>query len=779
MIILRKCMFQGDLSIRLVCLYSYIYLSKYSLENHYKGDLSFDNLYIDYSAYMLKSLQQEYPLREHIYTLLSSIYNLHPHLSEDFCTYIYNYISQRIIPGESITLPQYIENPTGMEQGEPFALLIQKCVYILDIEKKRNENISPIIRTIETRIDSLYISLLQREIEEWGLEKTMVYTGDEGKTNFYRYKQLQSLYMCFLSRDLQVIQQYMTLRASQSMVTDDAHIPTKEMENIIILLKHLNRLDVVCPEKEKRSNIYTEGNDRIDIEREIPTPGILFLHILFDENGENSSMGTFLDELKQYIYLYVIIFTTIKKRLGFLTAYLTYDSRGNPEEISHYRTEYREIGYYIQQLYHYFLNNIDGIREYQPYAITCQKIIFQIIELDIQVSQVEYIYLNRGDNIYTQGNIDMDLYTYIYNNISSLLNRIYMLTNDTNMNDYMSFYIKEFESFKESPKSPFIEGSVSQFTFLLPYIYHHIDLAPLLTLVKDILWNNQYDNSSSFVSASLLFYLSLPFYTPTPLINIQILTENTYRVANNDNDVSISVPILECINADITNTVCCGLLEYYKHIFSHIQSLLTMLNIYNDKNKEIAVNIQELIPHYYSLYKERMDCMLSLYTPICTSLSHLCVCLLPIATLQAVVTLISDVYKDLNQLIKTMFIEPTYIPSQLVRHLCLYIYNHLTPNLYVTFHLLQHETAPGSNRIKSQTKLIPNTIYRIETYEQTLIASASKTKNILDLSKYVRRSTARDFRIKDDIIDKLFTEETEEGSSQESVQRRKRQKTQE
>lgn len=75
----------------------------------------------------------------------------------------------------------------------------------------------------------------------------------------------------------------------------------------------------------------------------------------------------------------------------------------------------------------------------------------------------------------------------------------------------------------------------------------------------------------------------------------------------------------------------------------------------------------------------------------------------------------------------------------------------------------------GTSRAKSQVRLLPSIIYRIELFEQSLMLSKTKTKGILDLTKYmdtgcsdfsrfVKRSTSRDFKIHDDIIEKAFKE---------------------
>lgn len=85
-------------------------------------------------------------------------------------------------------------------------------------------------------------------------------------------------------------------------------------------------------------------------------------------------------------------------------------------------------------------------------------------------------------------------------------------------------------------------------------------------------------------------------------------------------------------------------------------------------------------------------------------------------------------------------------PIQSLDKLVQVISEKLTPLIYNLIHVIQK---PGDrdSHIKKQAKLIPEVIFAIEQYEATLVQVNKKTKGNVNLTMYVRRSTARDFRI--------------------------------
>ena len=65
--------------------------------------------------------------------------------------------------------------------------------------------------------------------------------------------------------------------------------------------------------------------------------------------------------------------------------------------------------------------------------------------------------------------------------------------------------------------------------------------------------------------------------------------------------------------------------------------------------------------------------------------------------------------------------------------------------------------------MKKQAKLIPDLIYSIEQFEATLVQISKKTKGNVNLTMYVRRSTARDFRIDTNVLSrKIEAKENDE-----------------
>ena len=88
----------------------------------------------------------------------------------------------------------------------------------------------------------------------------------------------------------------------------------------------------------------------------------------------------------------------------------------------------------------------------------------------------------------------------------------------------------------------------------------------------------------------------------------------------------------------------------------------------------------------------------------------------------------------------------------------------LTPSIYTMIHIIEKQDNSGVH-VRKQGKLIPDLIYVIEQYEARLIQINKRTKGVVNLSMYVRRSTARDFRIDSSKLKDRFSKREEEESS--------------
>ena len=73
---------------------------------------------------------------------------------------------------------------------------------------------------------------------------------------------------------------------------------------------------------------------------------------------------------------------------------------------------------------------------------------------------------------------------------------------------------------------------------------------------------------------------------------------------------------------------------------------------------------------------------------------------------------------------------------------------------------------------KKQAKLVPELIYTIEQYEATLIQVNKKTKGNVNLTMFIKRSTARDFRIDGEKLSRKM-ERREQNEEEKESKRRK------
>ena len=69
--------------------------------------------------------------------------------------------------------------------------------------------------------------------------------------------------------------------------------------------------------------------------------------------------------------------------------------------------------------------------------------------------------------------------------------------------------------------------------------------------------------------------------------------------------------------------------------------------------------------------------------------------------------------------------------------------------------------------MRKQAKLVPDVIFAIEQYEAKLIQVNKKTKGAVNLTMFVRRSTARDFRIDSVKLRNRLTKREEDGEEEE------------
>jgi len=118
---------------------------------------------------------------------------------------------------------------------------------------------------------------------------------------------------------------------------------------------------------------------------------------------------------------------------------------------------------------------------------------------------------------------------------------------------------------------------------------------------------------------------------------------------------------------------------------------------------------------------------------------------------EGLIKLLQKFYKVMTSATKTLFASKRFPPpnyQRLVQFICKKVSTNVAPFLA---HLQQsHGIEESKAKIKKEQSLLPNLIFQIERFEHFLIKLSASTKDKVDLTKWLSRSTMRDFQINRD-----------------------------
>nr|CAG8603704.1 2479_t:CDS:10 [Entrophospora candida] len=204
------------------------------------------------------------------------------------------------------------------------------------------------------------------------------------------------------------------------------------------------------------------------------------------------------------------------------------------------------------------------------------------------------------------------------------------------------------------------------------------------------------------------------------------------------------MPKFAIVNSRTSNIVCVILLEFIEQTYDEIEWLLIRMKLINSKkgynDDEEPIDLKEF---------ENSICKKLVI--LINTLIHLEQTSLQSAPSETLIKCLQKTYKVLQSLIKYKIAEAGEISKQFI-DVVEKTGLHLTEHLY-SFIMSFGQTNEAA-RIARESKMVPKLIFMIEQFERYLIQLSKKSKKA-NLIQYIKRSTARDFRIETKKIDEL------------------------
>lgn len=206
-------------------------------------------------------------------------------------------------------------------------------------------------------------------------------------------------------------------------------------------------------------------------------------------------------------------------------------------------------------------------------------------------------------------------------------------------------------------------------------------------------------------------------------------------------------------------------------LLSPLSHILSGSKLYLVKNVAEQDRLNQLLPTYYEQWRRKAIKICGSLIQVASVLSPLVECKLEVTAAESVLGILKNYYGLVDLCVKQFAIADADCPIQSLSQLVERVSYRLTPNIYSMIHGLQKSEKKDSH-VKKQAKLIPDLIYSIEQFEATLVQISKKTKGNVNLTMYVRRSTARDFRIDATVLSrKIEAKENDENENDKKRQK--------
>ena len=173
--------------------------------------------------------------------------------------------------------------------------------------------------------------------------------------------------------------------------------------------------------------------------------------------------------------------------------------------------------------------------------------------------------------------------------------------------------------------------------------------------------------------------------------------------------------------------------------------------MYQVKNTSEQDRLVQLLPSYYEQWRKRSVRLCSALVRVTSILLPFMDCQLQVEALESLLSFVRSFYRLVDQVVKQLALTGSSCPLQSISQLVDRVSSNLTPSVYVQIHGIQKEGKKGSHARK-------------------------QAKGNVNLTMYIRRSTARDFRIDTTVLSKkMEVAEDDNVLGSEPKRRKKRQ----
>lgn len=191
------------------------------------------------------------------------------------------------------------------------------------------------------------------------------------------------------------------------------------------------------------------------------------------------------------------------------------------------------------------------------------------------------------------------------------------------------------------------------------------------------------------------------------------------------------------------------------------------------RNELEQERIRHLVPAFFAAWKAAAARLCDALLQFSKAARLLAESQLNAAAGESVLLLLKGFYAAAEQTVKQFAYASDCCPLQALTQLAQSISEKLTPAVYALIQNVQKQSSSEAH-VRKQAKLVPDVIFAIEQYEAKLVQVNKKTKGAVNLTMFVRRSTARDFRIDSAKLKNRLNKREENGEEAEELVRAKR-----
>lgn len=177
-----------------------------------------------------------------------------------------------------------------------------------------------------------------------------------------------------------------------------------------------------------------------------------------------------------------------------------------------------------------------------------------------------------------------------------------------------------------------------------------------------------------------------------------------------------------------------------------IQFIADRSHPYQTKRPEENEQLLALLPSFYSSCRSTASSVFSWLYQIVKASHLLAQSSLSPAAAASFFSFLCSFFTTVDQILRSVVVMEEVCPMQTLHQLVEEVSRRLTPALYNFLHQTQQLGGKDAEMRKLE-KSIPELVFALERFDATLVQINNKTKGKINLTMFVQRGTARDFRI--------------------------------